>query len=149
QIPVALTIWTEPISPLTVSPAAITSISPAGVGGGDYLCINTGNFNVAFDVRVIGNWLNLSLDNPITDTCGSLNCIAGLPPGTYPASIVVSIPGQSVTVPVTLTVRPPPEPSIGSVVNAASSVEGAVAPGEIITIHGIGVGPLPYTQPND
>jgi uncharacterized protein (TIGR03437 family) len=65
--------------------------------------------------------------------------------GEYHGSVRITAPGATVTVPVTMLVSPldPPmgSPVIGSVVNFASQTQDAIAPGEIITIYGSGVGP--------
>lgn len=69
----------------------------------------------------------------------------GLPTGVYSASVTVAPKGaEALTVPVTLTVNPNPAdapPAITSIVNAASFAGGAIAPGEIVTIGGSGLGP--------
>ena len=68
-----------------------------------------------------------------------------LPPGTYTGTVTVSSssiagPGQSVAV--TLTVAAAATPVIAAIDNAASLQPGnSVAPGEIISIFGMGVGP--------
>jgi len=74
--------------------------------------------------------------------------IRNLAPGTYTGTITVgstSIPGGSQAIPVTLIVgtQTGTGPTVSSVVNSASSVSGAVAPGEIITIFGTNLGSSP------
>ncbi len=67
----------------------------------------------------------------------------GLAPKTYQGTITVTATDDSVTplpIPVTLTVTPV-GPAIASVTNAASFAPGPVAPGEIVTIFGSGLGP--------
>jgi len=69
--------------------------------------------------------------------------LTGLTPGFYAASITITpTGGAAVIVPVTLTVPAPSGVVIANVVNAASFVAGAVAPGEIVTISGSGLGPV-------
>ena len=69
----------------------------------------------------------------------------GLATGTYSGSIAVSVPGIGVqNIDVTFIVPPPPPPTVleGGVVNAASFRGSAgVAPGEIVTLFGRGLGP--------
>jgi uncharacterized protein (TIGR03437 family) len=62
--------------------------------------------------------------------------------GEYQGSFTVQSPGGSVNVPVTLLVEPGPiaQPTVASVVNAASGIPGGVSPGEIVSIRGFGVG---------
>ena len=69
---------------------------------------------------------------------------AGLTPGIYTAAITIAPTGGTpVVVPVTLTVTVPTRPVIiTAVVNAASFFGGAVAPGELVTIGGSGLGPV-------
>jgi uncharacterized protein (TIGR03437 family) len=66
-------------------------------------------------------------------------------PGTYQGTVTVTAPPgstNSATVAVTLIVLPPSGPPLAaSVVNAASQITGAVAPGEILTIFGQSIGP--------
>src|SRR5262249_11858797 len=70
-------------------------------------------------------------------------------PGTYLGSIAIAAPGsppQAVTITLTVTAAAPAGPTIAAVVNAASLVPGSVAPGQIITIYGSGLGPAPPAQ---
>jgi len=62
-------------------------------------------------------------------------------PGEYHGSIQITAPGTTITVPVTVLVTPIVPPVIGAIVNAASQIQGAVAPGEIVSIYGFAVGP--------
>jgi uncharacterized protein (TIGR03437 family) len=77
---------------------------------------------------------------------------AGLAAGTYNASIPVvnQVTGATANVAVTLTLAKPPDPGgqipDAGVVNAASFLGGAVAPGEMITIFGAGIGPAQLTN---
>ncbi len=64
---------------------------------------------------------------------------AGLGPGAWYASVIVSNPAMSV--PVTLFI-PTPKPAIAGVQNAASYASGPVAPGEAIIIYGSHLGPF-------
>ncbi len=63
--------------------------------------------------------------------------------GTSEYDITLLAGTQKLVVPVTTIVGTSPQvsPFLGSVVNAASQLAGAVAPGEILTIFGFGVGP--------
>jgi uncharacterized protein (TIGR03437 family) len=67
--------------------------------------------------------------------------------GYYQGSVRFNFPIGAVTVPVNVLVTPSPvaPPLIGALVNAASQTQGSVAPGEIVTIFGFGVGP-PYVS---
>ncbi len=67
----------------------------------------------------------------------------GLSIGTYNATITLTSPniGTSLTVPVTLTVNPPPGPTPTAITNSASGAVTAIAPGELISIFGTLIGP--------
>jgi uncharacterized protein (TIGR03437 family) len=66
-------------------------------------------------------------------------------PGTYYGSIAISWDGGSLTVPITLSVTAAPgfPPIMANLVNAASQATTALAPGEIISIFGTGLGGQP------
>jgi uncharacterized protein (TIGR03437 family) len=65
-------------------------------------------------------------------------------PGAFRGAITFQAPNNLVTVPVSLDVTPDPgrPPQIARVTNAASGVAGALAPGEIFSIFGLGIGSL-------
>ena len=66
-------------------------------------------------------------------------------PGTYYGTFSVSGPDPSISasVPVTVfaSVTPSEPPTIASVVSSATQIADSISPGEIISIHGLGVGP--------
>lgn len=99
-------------------------------------------------------WLIAGLDYSLNDDRLSVNVLpAGidLPPGVYHGTVVVaSPPGSSATyrLPVTLTVVPgvawesPPGPPLPiSLANSASQLVTSVAAGELLSIHGLQLGP--------
>jgi uncharacterized protein (TIGR03437 family) len=91
-----------------------------------------------------GEWLLVTPDKGSTPLQVQVQTNpAGLDAGTYEGRIVISssTPGvTSVSVPVTFIVTQS-RPFILSITNAASFQPGAIAPGEIITIFGSGMGP--------
>ena len=91
-----------------------------------------------------GNWLSVSPTGGTTPLALSVSVNpSGLAPNTYKGTITVTASDESVTplpIPVTLTVTPG-GPAIASITNGASFVAGPVAPGEIVTIFGSGLGP--------
>ena len=147
QVPVTFVVWSAPPA-LTVTPASLMFVVP--VGGlvvQQTLSVSSGGVAVPFTLNATstGNWL-YAVDPNAAPTPATVTVIAqspGFAPGEYDGSITISGPAGAVNVPVTLlvTVGPDVLPSIGSVVNAASQMPGAVAPGEIVTIYGFGVGP--------
>jgi len=116
-------------------------------------CVSAGSYEIPWTAQAStqsgGNWLTVTPSTPATYTCGPQATPDGsqLAPGTYNGSIVVTMAGQSLTIPVTLVVLPPATPPfIGSVVNSASAIEEPVAPGEIVSIFGVGLA-QPETNP--
>jgi uncharacterized protein (TIGR03437 family) len=91
------------------------------------------------------NWLTVSpssATSPAT-VIVSVNPL-GLAPGTYSGVIAITLVGGAAgaqTVPVTLEVTAL-VPFIGSLVNAASLLSSPLAPGEIVSIFGRGLGPV-------
>jgi uncharacterized protein (TIGR03437 family) len=81
--------------------------------------------------------LSIALNTSVLTTLGG---------GTYTGNVVVSstsIPGGSQSIKVTLTVSGASAPVVGSLVNGASFLAGAVSPGELISIFGNNLGPTP------
>ena len=67
--------------------------------------------------------------------------------GTYTGSITITPTGQpAITVPVTITVTGVPAPQPSTISNSASGSFGAIAPGELITIKGVNLGPSTSTS---
>ena len=148
QVPVSLAVWSTAPA-LTVTPASLVITVP--VGGNPItqqtLTVQSGGVPVPFSLNATStaNWL-FAVDPNAAPTPAAVTVIAepfGLDPGEYDGNIGISGPAGAVDVPVTLlvTVGAGVLPSIASVVNAASQAPGAVAPGEIVTIYGYGVGP--------
>ena len=91
-----------------------------------------------------GPWLSVSPSNGVTNLNLSVSASPiGLAPGTYAGTVNITASDPSVppvTIAATLTVTDP-GPMITAVTNAASYTQGVVAPGEIVTIFGSGIGP--------
>jgi uncharacterized protein (TIGR03437 family) len=159
QIPVALNVWTGPVPALFVDPPTLSLTSApfaSPIPGEGIICASTGSLNVQQKAKATtssgGAWLAVTANPDVTNLCGiTLSLDAShLDSGVYQGDVTISVPGQSVDVPVTLTIPPPlnnccAQPLLGSFVNAASGIQGAIAAGEIITIHGI---ELNYFGPN-
>ena len=151
QIPVVLTVANGSSPGISANPSSLFSIWYVGGGGGNF-CLSAGSASVTIAARAAtsdgGNWLKVALGDPVTFTCGvSVNFDGtGLAPGTYTGSVIVTTSDQSLSIPVTMFVPALPRPQIASIVNAASAIEGAIAPGEIVTIRGIGMGDRIATQ---
>jgi uncharacterized protein (TIGR03437 family) len=91
------------------------------------------------------NWLSASPSSATSPATLSVSVNpAALAKGTYSGAITITPAGGSVTaqtVPVTLEVTSA-VPFIGSLVNAASLLASPLAPGEIVSIFGRGLGPV-------
>ena len=161
QIPVKLTVLGPPPSGLTVTPSSLSLSAPAGQTVTGLLSINSpggiGSFQLSTAMvgTTIGTTVGVDIAaSAVPHTNGAaaiaapatLQVVAGAPfPGTYYGAITVTWSGGSLVVPVTVnvTAAPPFSPLIATVVNAASEVPGTIAPGEILTILGQGIGPAP------
>jgi hypothetical protein len=100
-------------------------------------------FSVAAKADNGGKWLSVSANAGTTPaTFNVLVDPTGLAAGSYSGSVTVTGSGasQTQTVRVTLAITAP-VPSIATLLNAASLLPGAVAPGEIVTIKGSNLGP--------
>lgn len=155
---------------LTVAPAQSLSLNNANLNfasqvgsaapAAQTVALTASNGNLPFGAiaSVIGptgvNWLS------VTPTSGTASSTAtnlsisvnpqGLNAGTYSGSVVVTSPNASnspQTINVTYNVSAIPRPAPTTVVNGGSLQPGAVAPGEIITISGINLGPATGVSP--
>ena len=140
-------VWDTP-PPITVTPSSLTFLYPMGSATesvpGQLLTVQSGG--VPFPLSIVGGLplVYPSTTSALTPASVSVS-IRELPdyssPGEYHSSFQITTPGTTISVPVTVLVTPIVPPVIGSVVNAASQIQGAVAPGEIVTIYGFAVGP--------
>lgn len=164
-IPVILVVTGEEAS-VAVEPPTIDLTVPSGSDSYALASLTTAGYVPAVEARVVlaeqrypvdfsftvatednVDWLVVSSDS--ARAAGILNVRGNgtnLPPGTYRGSIRVNAPAGSknvVVVPVTLRVSAAlpvyplgGPPLAASLVNAASQTVGAMAPGELLTIHG-------------
>jgi uncharacterized protein (TIGR03437 family) len=93
-----------------------------------------------------GNWLAvLPTGGTLPATVPVVMNASGLAAGVYRGTVTVHLAGAAnspVRLPVTMSVG---GPVLNEVVNAASYAKGAVAPGEIVTLFGTGLGPAVLT----
>jgi uncharacterized protein (TIGR03437 family) len=162
-IPVALTVLgstSTGVTPALLVAPAVLYIGPNSPAGGQ-ITVATGTVAAPVTATATtsdgGAWLSVSAIeglNMANDTPAYITLQVDqsqLAPGTYHGDVQVSVPGQSADVPVILTVPgswyDPMQldsqiftagfvPVAGSLLNAASAVEGSIAPGEIVTFHG-------------
>src|ERR1017187_850943 len=117
------------------APPAPQSISISNSGGG----------TLAWSASSNASWLSATPSGTAPSTLTISVTPTSLPPGPYQGAITVSAAGAAnspQTISVSLTVSAAvPSVVITSVTNSASGASGAIAPGEIITIKGSGLGP--------
>ncbi|HLI82742.1 MAG TPA: hypothetical protein VKV17_02430 [Bryobacteraceae bacterium] len=150
QIPVTLNIWTGPSPALVASPPIINvSASPFStvpVSGSIQVQAGYREANLSSKATTSngGNWLTVHSTVPTPGIAEFSIDASQLAAGVYKGDIIFSAAGQTLDVPVTLTVAPPqpnPDvaaPAIGTILNAASGTPGGLSPGGIISIHGFG-----------
>jgi uncharacterized protein (TIGR03437 family) len=142
-IPVSLLVLT-PSVPLTVTPASVALTIQAGQSV-------TQVFNVTSSPSTLFGYTNGVASSPYTPATVTVN-LSATQPGTVYSTVTFSSACGSVKVPIVLNVTASETslPILASVVNAASGLPSAVAPGEIIALYGTGLGlppPLITTIP--
>lgn len=158
QVAVILAVWRSPL-PLTVSPEELRISVPSG-NSTPSGCSRDSSLRVTSMGLPIGSaasastvdgraWLKV-IKGSYGEVC-ALADARDLPPGEYEGTIRITAPEGSrndVTVPVALRVTPavPPVVAAGSplgftLVNAASQTVQAVAPGEVVSVLGLNLGP--------
>jgi uncharacterized protein (TIGR03437 family) len=137
NVPVTLTITAPPA--ISASPTSLTFAYRAGDSAPAAQTLSVAGAGLSYSATAVsnGNWLSVS---PTSGTApGTVNVSvngSGLQAGTYTGTVTVtgtSGASGSTTVNVTLTVTAP-LPTITKITNAASYAEGALSPGEIITL---------------
>lgn len=148
-IAVPVTLSVGPPQSLTTSPAAVNFTyalgdpQPAAIP----LTLTPKNGTLAYTataaIRGSGNWLTVSPNSGTApDTLQVMVDPTNLAPAVYTGSITINAPGIPPTVViVTLTITGPPQPSLVQVLNAASQLDGPVAPGEVILLTGSSFSP--------
>lgn len=157
QVPVTLTVIAAPTAQtmLSVSP---TSLSFSAAAGGtsplQTLAIGFNMGPVEFSFKSGASWLQIAPVSgfnhaaPVYDVAAAAY---GLLPGTYYSGLTIDWTTGSITVPITLTVTPTgaSPPVMSAIVSAASATPSAIAPGEIISIFGTGIGGAPASPQLD
>jgi uncharacterized protein (TIGR03437 family) len=139
-LPVTLVVWdTEPV--LTVAPTRVTFMLP--LDGRATTTPQSQMIQVASGGVPLNFVTNAAPTLFTTPAAVPVPAIASNLLSAYTYDFVVTAGTQKVVVPVTtvVTTGPMAPPFMGAVVNAASQLPGAVAPGEILTIYGFGAGP--------
>jgi len=143
---------------LTTAPASLTFQGNAGASLPHQTITVTGIIgnNVPWKATMNtagGDWLTIApASGDGTAKIDVAVATAGLAPGTYSGKITIlnQATGTSSTVDVTITLAKAPDPGgtipPAGIVSAASFQGGAVAPGELVTIFGTGIGPAALTS---
>ncbi len=151
-VPISLTVLAAPASAaLSVSPSSVMLSGVVGTEQHATLAIasTAGPLLVQPGISVSTGWLRYSVQSDYTGTDGKFTTPATMTiyadaaqPGTLRGAITLQSTNNSVTVPVTLDAAASPGklPQIAEIVNAASGIAGPLAPGEIFSIFGLGVG---------
>jgi uncharacterized protein (TIGR03437 family) len=154
QVPVAFVVYDTPPS-LTVTPQSLTLAGPADNIQSQTLTVQSGGvpLNLTWSVTTNNPAVQIIAAPQPSQTPAAIQVsIATAPanepatasPGFYQGNIAITAAGQTVNVPVTATITAASNlpPYLGSIVNAASQIQGSISPGEIITIYGYSAGPL-------
>jgi uncharacterized protein (TIGR03437 family) len=155
QIPVTLTVFNSQTAP-TVTPSTLTLTAVAGQPAQADLAVATSGDPVLFGAAIATpgtpGWLSAypSAVLPplgLAVTPGTVHVQAqAAQPGDYSGEVLVTWAKGTIHVPVTFRVSAVPggpSPLTTAILNAASQAPGPLAPGEIITIFGLGIGPAP------
>jgi uncharacterized protein (TIGR03437 family) len=152
-IPVVLTVLAAPTAALTVSPPSLSFNGAVGQTMVQSLSVNSGSAPALF-AWTTGGYVSASLmasaaastPFPTSIAPATLQVQASAnQPGTYYTAVVISWDGGALTVPVTLSIAPVPSspPVLSSIVNAASEASNSIAPGELVSLLGMGIGSTP------
>lgn len=163
RIPVTLTVWSTP-APIVVSPTSLEfRIDDGDLSPVRTLTVTSGGVPVEYSISSSSGsetgWFSVAPKDtllPLTTliTPGELEVrvrAVGLWPGSYTGKITVSAGGRSAEVTLRMTktrleLTPRGSPWIGSVVQGASQRVSALAPGQLVTLFGLPVGPSGNSQ---
>jgi uncharacterized protein (TIGR03437 family) len=151
-VPVALTVYPSGAGQFSVSPSSLTLATTLGGTTTATLTVAVSSGSPLFTIPSTAGPIQFNyIGSPLTagnqytaPATIQLSTNATLP-GTYYASITVSWSGGSATIPVTIYVASPANvpPIASAIVSSGSAITGAIAPGELISIFGSGLGAGP------
>ena len=150
NIPVTLNIGSP--QSLSVTPATLSFAYQSGTATGpaaQALQVASTGGSIPFTVTTTSTPASLIVATPASgntpnSVAVSLNqaILSTLATGSYTGTVtILSSAGGSQTISVSVTVGAPPPPGSISITNAASGLGGPIAPGEIVAIFGINLGP--------
>ncbi len=150
---IKVTVFAKPTHVLSVTPSSLHFVAQAGiqsaiqtltVGSQDGPVVFGYNSKLGSPVQIvkIDSSTNTVSSGFVTPVTFSLAVVA-TQAGSYQDTLTFTNSTGSVSIPLTVEVTAGPvvPPVISSIVHAASELRGPVAPGEIVTIRGQGVGP--------
>ena len=158
QVPVTLTVWSNPPAGthLIVKPAAVSVTAQAGQKGQPQtFTVDSDGGPILFSLRLINDVPGVQMvqaafrapdgqfQTPATVTVAADATFVA--PGVYHSTLIFNWTNGSVSVPLTFSVTASPDspPILAAIASAASETSGAIAPGEIISLFGSGIGPAP------
>lgn len=151
-VPVSVTIWEGKTPALTISPANLEMRGVARTMAEGRVRVESGGLPVQVRAFPAMEQPGCELTaepsrngnaEPITPLDVVVRCYGE--PGDYRGTVRIQAGTESVTVPVSFHLEPAPytgqtdPPVLASVVNAASGLAGPIAPGQYVTLHGVGV----------
>jgi uncharacterized protein (TIGR03437 family) len=134
---------------LTATPASLSLTAPmGGISSLQTLAIGFNMGPVEFNFKGGASWLQIAPVSGFNRAAPVYDVAAagyGLIPGTYYTCLTIDWTTGSLTVPITFTVTlvGASPPVLSAIVSSASATPGAIAPGEIISIFGTGIGSAP------
>ncbi len=154
NVPVTLTVGTP--QALTITPATLSfnfqAGSPTTPAAQTVQLASTGGnvpYTAVFTPGTGGNFVTVTPASGNTPSAIAIalnqSVLSTLNAGTYTGVVTIaspSVPNGTQVLNVTLTVTAAGPPNITAVVNAANNQPGGVAPGELISIYGAGIGPV-------
>lgn len=132
---------------LAASPAQVAFTSNAGGPNpaSQSVAISSTGVSTAFTAMATsaGNWLTVSPATGSTPSSIQISAnIAGLTAGSYSGTVTIGSGSSApLSIPVTLTLSAAPPLQVAGVSNGASFLPTAVAPGQILSLFGTGLGP--------
>jgi uncharacterized protein (TIGR03437 family) len=148
QVPVTLTVLNTEIAP-AVAPSSLALTAPAGEAVTWKLTVTSGGNSTWFvsGVSTQGRqaWLYSQPQLYVTPYNISVTAYSAQT-GTYQGEVLVTWAKGVIHIPVTFTATPSavtPPPQTTAILSAASQTPGPMAPGEIFTVFGLGIGPAP------
>jgi uncharacterized protein (TIGR03437 family) len=163
SVTVTLTIYSGAPPPISANPATLSMSAAHGASSvTQSISVSTANLPLTLGVATStvdgSSWLKASSNNsysfsPMTPGTVTVTADAtNLPPGVYSGTVTLSAPAggsNTLSIPVSLNVGPAAPavsqangtPLVTQVLNAASQALASVAPGEIVTLFGQGIGP--------